>query len=174
MNNIRAHLHTQNWPTHQTGWKNILKIHLSRKLIQYFLLLSAGLVAVWLLRGQLGLFLRWVGDRQAVIDSIQQFGAWGPAFLFLLLILQVFLAIIPGHVLMIAGGYVYGFPLSLLIVLGSTILGSEIAFWVARYLGRPVVYRLASPPAIQRWEQQAAYQGIVFYFFHFCSAIIPQ
>jgi uncharacterized membrane protein YdjX (TVP38/TMEM64 family) len=88
-------------------------------------------VADWQLRQQLSVFLQWVGDRQAVTDSIQQFGTWGPALLFLLLILQVFLAVIPGHTLIVAGGYVYGFPLGLLIVLSSTVLGSQIAFWIA-------------------------------------------
>jgi len=148
-------------------------MHLSHRRILYSLLSAAVLVAAWLLRRQLILFLGWIGDRQAVTDSIQQFGAWGPAVLFLLMILQTFLAIIPGHALTLAGGYVFGFPISLLIVFSSTVLGSQIAFWIARRLGRPAVYRLASSNTILRWEELASRQGILFFFLTFVLPFFP-
>jgi uncharacterized membrane protein YdjX (TVP38/TMEM64 family) len=155
------------------GWKNFLKTPLTARRVRYGLLLAAGLALVWLGRGPLGSFLGWIGDRQAVIESMQQFGAWGPGLLSLLLVLQVFLAVIPGHALVVAGGYVYGFRLGLLIALASTVLASQVAFLIARQLGRPAVDRLASPAAIQRWEHVAARQGPLFFFFTFVLPFFP-
>jgi uncharacterized membrane protein YdjX (TVP38/TMEM64 family) len=100
-------------------------------------------------------------------------GSWGALALFSLLVLQVFIAVIPGHALMLAGGYVYGFALSLLITLTSTVLGSQIAFLVARRYGRAAVYRLARPEIILKWDRLASRQGALFYFFAFVLPIFP-
>jgi hypothetical protein len=40
-------------------------------------------------------------------------------------------------------------------------------------VGRPAVYRLASPEAIQRWERLAARQGVLFLFFTFVLPLFP-
>jgi len=146
---------------------------LSRKHILKGFVLIAGLVSLWLLRSQVSEFLAWVGDRQAVTETMHRLGAWGPAVLFILLVLQVFVAVIPGHALILAGGYVYGFLLSLLITLGSTVLGSQIAFTIARRFGRQLIYRLASPQVIEHWDRLAANQGGMFYFFAFVLPIFP-
>lgn len=145
----------------------------SRKYMLKGTLMVTGLITFWLLRSPLYAFAAWVGDRQAVTDTIHQFGAWGPVALFVLLVLQVFLAVIPGHALMLAGGYVYGFALSLAITLTSTVLGSQIAFSIARRFGRRLIYRLASPQVIERWDRLAANQGGLFYFFAFVLPIFP-
>lgn len=145
----------------------------SRKYILKGTLVVAGLITFWLLRSPLYAFATWVGDRQAVTDTIHRLGAWGPVVVFVLLVLQVFVAIIPGHALMLAGGYVYGFALSLIITLGSTVLGSQIAFSIARRFGRSLIYRLASHQVIERWDRLAANQGGLFYFFAFVLPIFP-
>jgi uncharacterized membrane protein YdjX (TVP38/TMEM64 family) len=156
------------------AWEmDFVKMCLSRHWILSGLLIAAGLVTAWVLRHSLSVFLMWIGDRQAVADSMQQFGAWGPGVLFLLMVLQAFLAVIPGHALMLAGGYVFGFPLSLAIMFSSTVLARQIAFWIARHLGRPVVYRLAFPNTILRWEKLASRQGILFFFLTLVLPIFP-
>lgn len=146
---------------------------LSRKNISKGLVLVVGLVMLWLLRPQVSEFLAWVGDRQAVTDTVSRLGAWGPLVLFVLLVLQVFIAVIPGHALILTGGYVFGFVPSLLITLGSTVLGSQIAFSIARRYGRQLIYRLASPETIEKWDHLAANQGGTFYFFAFIVPIFP-
>jgi uncharacterized membrane protein YdjX (TVP38/TMEM64 family) len=146
---------------------------LSRKHILKGFALIAGLVALWLMRSQVATFLAWVGNRQAVTETIHRLSAWGPLVLFVLLVLQVFIAVIPGHALVLTGGYVYGFTLSLLITLGSTVLGSQIAFLIARRFGRHLIYRLASPQVIEHWDRLAANQGGMFYFFAFVLPIFP-
>lgn len=117
-------------------------------------------------------FLNIITDQKAVSTYLQSFGALGPVVLFILLIAQVFIAVIPGHALMVTAGYVYG-STGLLVVITSTILGSQIAFIIARSYGRDLIYKLASPEVINKWDKIARHQGILFYFFSFVLPIFP-
>lgn len=125
------------------------------------------------LREPLQSFWHWVADKEAITASMAQLGLWGPVALFLLLVAQVFIALIPGHALIAAGGYIYGFWPSLLITTGSTMLGSVVAFWAARHWGRELVYQLADGDTIARWDRIANRQGALFYFFTFVLPIFP-
>jgi uncharacterized membrane protein YdjX (TVP38/TMEM64 family) len=117
-------------------------------------------------------YLKVITDQQAVSAYLQGFGALGPLVLFCLLVAQVFIAVIPGHALMVTAGYVYG-ATGLLIVIISTILGSQIAFLIARWYGRDLIYKLASAHVIEKWNKTARNQGILFYFFGFLLPIFP-
>lgn len=130
------------------------------------------LTLVWVYRHPLAELLQIIQDQEAVSAYLQGYGSLGPIVLFFLLIAQVFIAVIPGHALMVTAGYVYGTP-GLLVTLTSTILGSQIAFLIARKHGRSLIYRLASPEIIERWDKIAKHQGILFYFFSFVLPIFP-
>lgn len=121
---------------------------------------------------QIGNILHIIGDQEAVSVYLQGFGIWGPLVLFVLMVTQVFVAIIPGHALMITAGYVYGMT-GLFVIITSTILGSQIAFFIARQYGRNLIYKLASPQIIERWDRMARNQGALFYFFTFVLPIFP-
>lgn len=149
------------------------KNHLSRKQVIAIFAVAVGLIALWVFRLPLSHFMIWINDREAVSNTVQEIGIWGPMLLFVLLVLQVFVAVIPGHTLILTGGYVYGFVASMLITLVSTVLGSQIAFLIARRFGRSAVYKLAKPEVIRKWDNLAANQGILFYFFTFVLPIFP-
>jgi len=121
---------------------------------------------------QIADYLKIITDQELVSDYLQGFGPLGPAMLFVLLIAQVFVAVIPGHALMVTAGYVYG-NLGLAVVILSTVLGSQIAFFIARKYGRDLIYKLASPEIIDKWDKTARHQGIIFYFFSFVLPIFP-
>lgn len=116
--------------------------------------------------------LHIIGDQEAVSAYLQGFGVWGPVVLFVLMVMQVFVAFIPGHALMVTAGYAYGMT-GLFVIITSTIIGSEIAFLFARKYGRGLIYKLASPQTIERWDGMARNQGIMFYFFAFILPIFP-
>ena len=59
-------------------------------------------------RQPLAELLAIVSDQQAVSEYLKSYGAMGPVVLFLLMVAQVFVAVIPGHALMVTAGYVYG------------------------------------------------------------------
>ena len=116
--------------------------------------------------------LHTISDQEAVSAYLQGYGVWGPLVLFVLMVAQVFVAILPGHALMDTAGYVYGMT-GLFVIIASTILGSQIAFFIARQYGRSLIYKLASPQIIERWDGMARNQGIMFYFFTFVLPIFP-
>jgi|CXWL01.1.fsa_nt_gi uncharacterized membrane protein YdjX (TVP38/TMEM64 family) len=117
-------------------------------------------------------YLRVITDQQAVSAYLQSYGPLGPIVLFFLLVAQVFVAVIPGHALMVTAGYVYG-TIGLCVVIASTIVGSQVAFLIARRFGRDFIYKVASPEIIQRWDGIAKHQGVLFYFFSFVLPIFP-
>ena len=134
---------------------------------------AAALIVLWIFRAPLGDILAIIADREQVTAYVQSFGALGPVILFVLLFAQVFIAVIPGHALMMTGGYVYGFAEGATITAVSTILASQLAFLVARKYGRSLIDRLASPQVIERWDKLSANQGTLFYFFAFVLPIFP-
>ena len=121
------------------------------------------ILAVWYYRAPLLASLRWFSDLDAVTTSIRGYGLWGPAILFVLFILQTFLAFIPGQALMVASGYVYGFSGGIMITWFSLVLGGQMAFWLARRYGRPFAEKWISASILDRWDKSAAGQGIGFY-----------
>ena len=137
-----------------------------------FLALTALLALVIYYRQPLTELISIISDQQAVSEYLKSFGVLGPIVLFVLMIAQVFVAVIPGHALMVTAGYVYG-KLGLLIVIASTVIGSQVAFTIARWYGRDLINKLASPQIIERWNKAAKHQGIVFYFFAFVLPIFP-
>ena len=79
-----------------------------KKLIGIILLVST-LIALFRFREGILNLLSWFGSLEAITRSMENAGVWGPIVLFILFVLQVFLAFIPGQALMIACGYLYGF-----------------------------------------------------------------
>jgi uncharacterized membrane protein YdjX (TVP38/TMEM64 family) len=118
---------------------------------------------LWKLHAPLASMLQWFGDREAVSQAIQDSGFWGPAILFVLFVLQTFLAFIPGQALMVASGYVYGFAGGFLITWMSLVAGGQMAFWLARRYGRRFAEKWISHAVLDRWDKSAAGQGIGFF-----------
>jgi uncharacterized membrane protein YdjX (TVP38/TMEM64 family) len=83
-----------------------MKIHFaySRKNIIKGFGIIVGLISLWLLRSKISAFMTWVVDRQAVENTIQRLGVWGPLLIFAVMVLQVFMAVIPGHALVLKEG----------------------------------------------------------------------
>jgi uncharacterized membrane protein YdjX (TVP38/TMEM64 family) len=121
------------------------------------------LFEMWMFREPLIASMRWFSDLEAVILSVKGYGAWGPAILSGLFILQTFLAFIPGQALMIASGYIYGFTGGILITWASLVLGGQVAFWLARKYGRPFAEKFIAPNTLDRWDNSAAGRGALFY-----------
>lgn len=136
-----------------------------------------GMLAVvfllWMFRESAGEMLAWFGSREAVIESVKSAGLWGPAILFLLFVLQVFLAFIPGQALMVACGYVYGFWGGFLLSWISLAAGGEAAFLLARRYGRPFAERWVSPGVLTRWDRLAKGQGVTFYAISLVMPFVP-
>ena len=97
----------------------------------------------------------------------------GPIFLGTVIFIQIIFAVIPGHLLMFACGYLYGFVKGFLLTYIITVFGCQVTFLIARRAGKPIVYRLCPKKIIDKWDQGIANQGIVFFTFSFILPIFP-
>ena len=131
------------------------------------------LILVWVMRQPFFDLLKWFGDRNAVAAYVQEFGFWGPVLLFVLLVLQVFLAFIPGQALMVASSYLYGFWGGMLINWISLVAGGYIAFLLARRYGRTFVERWVSQETLLRWDKTSLGQGIAFFAMSLVLPVFP-
>ncbi len=129
--------------------------------------------AVWYWWEPLLEILRMISDKEVVANYIKRYDPWGPIVLFLLLVLQVFLSFIPGHALIVAGGYVYGFGVGILITLTSTVAASQLAYLLTRKYGRPFVEQMIPETSITRWDDLIQNHGGIFFFFAFILPIFP-
>ncbi|MEX1071164.1 MAG: VTT domain-containing protein [Anaerolineales bacterium] len=136
------------------------------------MLVVAGLV-IWFLREPVVNYLTFVADKPAFSAYIKSFGFWGPFVIIGFQILQVIFAMIPGYAFYIGAGYIYGIPIAYPLSLLSTVVGSQIAFAIGRYWGRPVVYKLAPKDIIQRWDSRARKFGFIFFLTSFLLPIFP-
>jgi uncharacterized membrane protein YdjX (TVP38/TMEM64 family) len=117
-------------------------------------LLALGLLAVGGVVWHYGPAL-WalVRDQELLAAWVQQLGWLGPVAVVLLNALQIIFAPIPGYVVQIASGYLYGaFWGGVWNSLGL-LIGATTAFWLARGFGRPVAERVLGGARLARWEK---------------------
>lgn len=143
-----------------------------KKLISIILLIST-LIALFRFRESILNVLSWFGSLEAITRSMENAGIWGPIVLFILFVLQVFLAFIPGQALMIACGYLYGFWGGFVISWISLVVGGEIAYLLARKYGRPFAEKWIAPSVLERWNNAAAGQGIAFFTISLVMPLAP-
>lgn len=110
----------------------------------------AVLALAWYLREPLTFVFRTPQALAAWIDERQRLGA---AIYILVQVFQVAIFIVPGEVVQIAGGYLFGIWLgSLYSVLGIA-AGASINFVVGRFLGEPFVRTVLGPARMARLER---------------------
>lgn len=137
------------------------------------LCLILGIAGIWILRSPMSDFFTLLANREGIVDYLERSRGWGPFVLFLILSMQVFLAVIPGHAFMVAGGYIYGFLFGFALTQASTVLASQIAYILTRRYGRPFVQRIARASVIDKWNALAEKQGGFFFFLSFILPIFP-
>ena len=143
-----------------------------KKLMGIFLLI-ASLVPLFAYRENILNALSWFGNLEAITASMEHAGIWGPIVLFILFVLQVFLAFIPGQALMIACGYLYGFWGGFILSWLSLVVGGEIAYLLARRYGRPFAEKWIASSVLERWNKAAAGQGIAFFALSLVMPLVP-
>ncbi|WP_420643528.1 TVP38/TMEM64 family protein [Candidatus Leptofilum sp.] len=135
------------------------------------LLLTA--VLTWSMRQPLSQWLTILSDQAFVSSYVQSYGVLAPLVLAFFQVLQVIVAFIPGHVFVIAGGYIYGLPWGLLFNIVCVVAASQLGFLLARWFGRPIVHRLAPEATIEKWEAIAEAQGFLFFTIAFVLPVFP-
>ena len=83
-----------------------------------------------------------VPDRQELVSGLLVEGPWGP-LVFGLVYATATLAPVPKNVLSAAAGFAFGLGSGAVLVWSAALVGSGVAFWLGRLLGRDGVERLA-------------------------------
>lgn len=138
-----------------------------------FLGIALFLIASWIFRAELIGTMHWFSNLDAVTTDMKSIGLFGPIVLFILFVLQVFLAFIPGQALMVACGYLYGFWGGFFLSWFSLVVGGEMAFVLARRYGRRFAEQWVSPKVLTRWDKTAQGQGITFFTISLVLPLIP-
>lgn len=93
-------------------------------------------VAVWYLIGH---ELPTVGEIRAFVED---FGMWGP-FVFAGVFVLVAASPVPVTIMAVSGGFLFGMAQGSVVGVVATTAGAWLGYWLARFLGRDALYRLA-------------------------------
>lgn len=116
----------------QLSKKSLLKI--------FMLLLTAVSIVIFIYYSPE--ILRILSSMDNFREYIRSTGSWGPIMFVLFQVLQIVIAPIPGEVVQIAGGYIYGIGLGTLYNTVGMVLGSAMAFYFTRFIGRSYIEKL--------------------------------
>lgn len=127
----------------------------------------AALVLLYLLARQAGglvpRFALWV----------ESLGVWGPiAFMIGYIVATV--ALVPGSVMTLAGGAIFGITWGVVYVFIAAVVASGLSFLIARYLAREAVERrLAAMPRFAAIDRAVGAQGLKIVFLLRLSPLFP-
>ncbi len=123
---------------------------------------------------------RWGGaiwalfrDRATLQAWVASFGAWAPLVSIALNAAQVIIAPIPGQVIGLANGYLFGVWLGTLYSLLGVMLGTGIVLVLTRRWGRPLVVKLVPDTQLEKLDRLVARRGALFFFLIFLLPFLP-
>lgn len=121
-----------------------------RRLWLFLFLLAMFGIGVWRVGPWLWPLLQ---DETALETFVVRLGVWGPLALIALNALQIVVAPLPGYVMQMAAGYLFGPIWGGIFGALGVLVGSMTAMALARTFGRPLVERLVGQERLSRWER---------------------
>ncbi len=94
---------------------------------------------------------RLMKSPEAMEKFVATYGSTSALVYILIQATQVVVFVIPGEIVQIAGGYIFGTWLGALLSVAGILLGTAVAFFAARLLGYAVVKALVSPKKLERF-----------------------
>ncbi len=108
-------------------------------------------------------------------EWVGSYRGWGPVVFLGIQVVQVVVFVIPGEVVQVAGGYLFGAWLGVGYCLVGAVIGSALAFLAGKWLGRPFVRYLVTPEQFARMEDVLnRRQGMVTIFVLYLIPGIPK
>ncbi|HVP18631.1 MAG TPA: TVP38/TMEM64 family protein [Spirochaetia bacterium] len=104
-------------------------------------------------------------SRALLRDWVAGWGPWAPLAFVGLQTFHVIVFVLPGEVVQIAGGYLFGVWKGTLLAIVGTLPGAAVDFGLARALGRPFVASLFSTERVQSIEKLLSSRSAKIVFF---------
>ncbi len=145
-------------------WQAAARVILTEVLI-LFVIISIVAMILYFKYPEFTNHFRSVSDFQSFMRAHQK----GSFLIYIgLQIVQIVISVIPGQIVQIAGGYLFGFWIAALLSLIGVGLGSTIAFYIARIFGQKPVRLLAGEKALDQCskvlDSQTSYR--IFFFLY--------
>jgi len=105
---------------------------------------------------------------------VASFGIWAPLALISLEVTQVVLAPVPGGMIDLASGYLFGPGWGTFYSMAGLMGGTVIALGLARHFGRPLVERFVPSHTLDRLDRYARHRGALFFLLLFLMPFIPK
>jgi uncharacterized membrane protein YdjX (TVP38/TMEM64 family) len=100
-------------------------------------------------------------DRQELKEAIRSYGPYSPLAYILIQTMQVVAAPIPGGAIEFMGGYLFGVKAGLLYSVIGSLLGSWIAFSLARVFEKLAVEKFVSVQNRKKFDYLIGHQGVI-------------
>lgn len=117
-------------------------------LVAFFLIVIVVLILVWPIMGRI-----FSQGPEELVKEVRSAGAMGVLVLLGMQFLQIIVAFIPGEVVQIAAGMMYGPWLGTLIILVGCVLSSFIIYQLVHRLGQPFVEDMVSTEHLEKFRQ---------------------
>ncbi|MEF8812492.1 MAG: TVP38/TMEM64 family protein [Halovenus sp.] len=115
----------------------------------HLIVASIALVAVAIFMDR---HLGFLTDTEELRAFIRQYGVFSPIVLIALQALQVVFAPIPGQILAVVAGYLFGAWWGTVYNMIGITVGSSIAFWLSRRFGRAYVESIVHKDALEKFD----------------------
>ena len=113
-------------------------------------------------------------DRHQLKKFIKSFGQYSPLVFILLQVIQVVVAPIPGGAIEFLGGYVFGVGGGTVYSMIGLILGSGLAFGIARIFEKQAIERFVSPELRKKFDYLIGHEGVILSFLLFLIPGFPK
>jgi uncharacterized membrane protein YdjX (TVP38/TMEM64 family) len=113
-------------------------------------------------------------DRQQLKVTIRSFGPYSPLAYILIQMVQVIVAPIPGGAIEFMGGYLFGVKAGFFYSIIGSLLGSWIAFSLARVFEKLAVEKFVSLQNRKKFDYLIGHEGVILSFFLFLIPGFPK
>jgi len=121
-----------------------------------------------------GKFYDLLQDPHRLKEMITSFGPYSPLIYILLQLSQVVATPIPGGAVEFLGGYLFGVKAGLLYSMIGSIVGSWLAFSMARLFKRWAVEKFVSPKTMKKFDYLIGHEGVILSFLLFLIPGFPK
>jgi len=91
-------------------------------------------------------------NQEAIRDFVNQFGIFSPLAFILIQVLQVVVTPFSHYAVSIAGGFIFGTWQGFIYNWIGRVIGTAIAFYLARFFGRKIIKHVVKPETIEKYD----------------------